>query len=123
MAGLQYPKKPWSDGQKAYLIPGVQFVYSLSMKKWVPVTPGFSSETQIEEAFGVKTAEEVDKLFVDVETLKEEMIEFGRIWKTPTTPDINLVNTNDVWIDPVTGVMVYWNGDQKTWIQIKNSYN
>ena len=119
MAKLVYPKKPWVDGQKANLMTGMQFVYSASLKKWVPITPGFEDSTQLQQAFGVKTVEEVEQIFTDVETLKEEMLEFGRIWKTEQRPDPSLVYDNDVWIDPVSGVLVYWKSSANTWIQLR----
>ena len=117
MANLVYPKKPWVDGQKANLMTGMQFVYSASMKKWVPITPGFESDAQLQEAFGVKTIEEVEQIFTDVETLKEDMLEFGRIWNTPERPDESLVNNNDIWIDPNDTKLYFWNGNIGAWIQ------
>ena len=117
MAKLTYPKKPWTDGQKAYLMTGLQFIYSLSLRKWVPITPGSTDEEQIQAAFGVRTAEEVDQLFINVDQLKSDVIEFGRIWKTQQQPPASDVHTNDVWIDPQTGRLLYYTtGD--TWVEI-----
>lgn len=121
MAKLTYPKKPWTDGQRAMLIPGLQFIYSLSLKKWVPVTPGASTENQIEEAFGVKTAEEVERIFIDVEQIKNDVIEYGRIWKTEVRPAASLVANNDVWIDQITAKMFFWNETFQTWIEINSN--
>ena len=118
MAKLSYPPKPWKDGQKAYLVSDLLFIYSTSLKKWVPITPSFNDSNQLEQAFGVRTAEEVDKLFTTVDQLKFDMVEFGRIWKTETRPDPALVYDNDVWIDPATGLLVYWKGSASTWIQL-----
>ena len=117
MAKLVYPKKPWVDGQKANLLTGMQFIYSASMKKWVPITPGFEDRNQIEEAFGVRTVEEVERIFTDVDTLKEDMLEFGRIWNTPEKPNLDLVHNNDIWIDPNDTKLYFWNGDIGAWVQ------
>lgn len=117
MAKLSYPKKPWTDGQKATLMPGLQFIYSLSLKKWVPITPGSTDEEQIQAAFGVRTAEEVEQLFINVEQLQHDMFDFGRIWKTQDRPPNDRVYANDVWIDPETGKLLYYTTSD-TWVEI-----
>ena len=114
---LNYPPRPWRDGQIARLQAGIDFAYSFSMKKWVPITPGFESTQQIQSAFGVKTATEVEQIFFDVNKLKEEIIEFGRIWKTQTRPPDTEVHTNDVWIDPQSGKLLYYTSSD-TWVEI-----
>lgn len=118
MAVLSYPKKPWSDGQQAFLMPGMKFAYSASMKKWVPMTPGYTNAEQLESAFGVKTVEEVIQLFADVDFLKKEMNEYGRIWRTTDRPSADKLDNNDVWIDINNGKISYWNARFQTWIQI-----
>lgn len=118
MRKLNYPPKPWKDGQIAKLQAGVSFAYSFSLKKWIPITPGFENTQQIESGFGVKTAEEVEKIFEEVDTLKAEIIEFGRIWKTEKRPPDDQANLNDVWIDPETGKLLYYT-DGEVWIQIQ----
>lgn len=122
MAKIKYPPKPWTDGQKAELQPGIRFLYSLSLRKWVPITPGTVKEEQLDQAFGVKTVAEVEELFKDVTQLKDDVLQFGRIWITPERPDDNEVNDNDVWIDPGFSVMFYWDKYNVTWIQT-NDYS
>ena len=122
MAKLTYPSKPWKDGQKAYLMPGLQFVYSLSLRKWVPITPGTSTEDQIQEAFGVRTAEEVDKLFLDVTELQNQLTSRGKVWRTSTRPSITEVSNNDVWIDQDTAKLFFYNASAEAWIQLLPSF-
>lgn len=118
---IKYPPKPWTDGQKAELQPGLRFVYSGSLRKWVPITPDTFKEEEISKAFGVTTVAEVEDIFKDVTTLKEEMLEFGRIWTTDVRPNLSEVHDNDIWIDPIYSRMFWWDGTNGTWIQITQS--
>ena len=132
MPKLNYPSKPWSDGQLAYLMTGLQFAYSASLKKWVPITPGTSTENQIEAAFGVRTAAEVEVLFTDVDTIKTDLNTIkadnaalgvdlsarGKIWKTEQRPSTTEVNNNDVWIDQVSAKLFFYNQSEDVWIQL-----
>lgn len=119
MKNIKYPSKPWHDGQRATLIPGLEFMYSSSIKNWVPVTQGFTSETQIEQAFGVKTVEEINTKFQEVETvvtkLDSDIKLSGRIWKTTTKP--NNPNSNDIWLDATSGKTFSYDIINDTWIE------
>lgn len=119
MKKITYPSKPWRDGQRAQLIPGLDFIYSSSIKNWVPVTPGFESETQLEQAFGVKTVEEINVKFVQIETtftkIDSDIALSGRIWKTTTRP--TNPNANDVWFDATSGKTFSYDKTNDTWIQ------
>lgn len=64
---LKYPQKPWKEGQQAELLKGMWFVYSSSMKKWIPVTPGYESQQQLETAFGVSTVVELNTKLADID--------------------------------------------------------
>lgn len=123
MSSLVYPKKPWKNNQVAFLLPNMEFVYSSSLRKWVPRSPGTVSAPQIETAFGgksiqeiVQTVEQVDTITEEVDTVKQQVVEFGRIWKSEDAPQY--AAPNDLWVEPSTGKLYYWVGDQETWMQI-----
>lgn len=118
MAKLNYPSKPWSEGQRAELMPGMQFIFSSSLRKWVPVSPGTSSRDQLLDAFGVRTAEEVDKLFDDVGDLQSRLENGGKLWKTDERPSVEEVKNNDVWIDQETAKLFFYNESADSWIQL-----
>jgi len=125
MANLNYPDKPWSDGQRAELLPGMQFIFSSSLRKWVPISPGTSSRDQLLDAFGVRTAEEVNKLFDDVgeiqsqvESVQTQLTSRGKVWKTANRPTTKEVKNNDVWIDQETAKLFFYNESADSWIQL-----
>ena len=118
MTKLNYPSKPWSDGQRAELLPGMQFVFSSSLRKWVPITPGTSTREQLLDAFGVRTAEEVNKLFDDVGNLQSQLEGRGKVWKTANRPSVAEVKNNDVWIDQETAKLFFYNELADSWIQL-----
>ena len=123
---LNYPPKPWTNGQKASLMPGMEFMYSSSTRKWVPITPNFENEDQLQESFGVRTIVELAELFKEgtakintfeskLVELKDDIVLSGRIWKSsqaPTNP-----NANDVWFEIGSGKNYYYDEINKTWIQ------
>ena len=120
MAKLNYPPKPWSEGQRASLLDGMDFMYSQSLKKWVPITPGAVSSAQLEVAFEVRTVQELVTKFDEVtevqEKLDSEIAQSGRIWKTenrPTTP-----NKNDIWYDEIEGKTYSYIAATDTWVEI-----
>jgi hypothetical protein len=118
MQKIKYPAKPWRNGQRAELINGMEFIYSSSVKNWVPVTPGFENKTQLSEVFGVETIQELNEKFVQVDTkfvkIDSDIKQSGRIWKTENTPANP--NANDVWID-IAGSSYYYDANGDTWIQ------
>ena len=118
MKNIKYPSKPWKDGQRAELISGLEFIYSSSLKNWVPVTPGYENKTQLTQAFGVETIEELNVKLVSIDTklvsVDSDIRRSGRIWKTTNTPENPSIN--DVWID-VTGNSYYYDVNGDTWIQ------
>ena len=123
MAKLNYPSKPWNDGQRAMLLPDLQFAYSQSLKKWVPISPGTVDNSQIEEAFGVSSINELLEKFtnldVRVNSIDSDLKYYGRIWKTAEPPLTN-VNDNDVWVDIDTNIMYSWDENSAVWIQLQN---
>ena len=123
---LNYPPKPWKNGQRASLLPGMEFMYSLSSKKWVPITPGYENEEQLQESFSVSTIVELANVFKEetaktqavvtrVDRLDSDIVLSGRIWKTDTKPVSP--NKNDVWMDPNSGVTFTYNASADAWIQ------
>lgn len=144
MNNIRYPSRPWSDGQVATLMPGMDFIFSSSLKKWVPITPGTESKSQLQESFGVSSLDalydlfniEKDKLskaFLKikdiendlsntkdkVEELQIDISNSGRIWKSNVAPDIaNIVNDYDIWIDSTSLDMFYYDFNVKTWVQL-----
>jgi hypothetical protein len=114
---LQYPPKPWDDGQIASLIPGIEFIYSLSLKKWVPLSPGYNSGSQLNDAFGVSTITEVKQLFeTKTQQLDSEIEQAGRIWKQfdrPVRP-----KRHDMWYEENTGNFYSYNDIEDTWVEI-----
>ena len=52
---FRYPAKPWSDGQRANLMTSstVEFMYSQSLKKWIPISPGFESKTELQQLLNI----------------------------------------------------------------------
>ena len=121
MNKIKYPPKPWVDGQREKLLPGIDFMYNLALKNWVPISPGYTSEQQLVDNFGVTTLEELNAKFEEIENIQEKLdsdIErSGRIWKTINIP----VNPapNDLWLDfesgktfsyvAATGAWIEWN--------------
>lgn len=119
MKSIKYPSKPWRDGQRATLIPGMEFVYSSSVRNWVPVSEGFTDQVQLEQAFGVKTVAEINTKFAEVDAviskLDSDITLSGRIWKTtgrPTSP-----NANDIWVDATSGKTFSYDKINDTWIE------
>ena len=123
MAKLNYPSKPWEDGQRAMLLPDLQFAYSQSLKKWVPISPGTVDNSQIEEAFGVSSINELLEKFtnldVRVNSIDSDLKYHGRIWKTAEPPLTN-VKHNDVWVDIDSNIMYNWDENSAVWIQLQN---
>ena len=120
MAKLNYPPKPWSDGQLASLVGGIDFRYSQSLRKWVPITPGAVNTAQLEVAFEVRTVQELvtkfDEVTIVQDKLDSEIVQSGRIWKTenrPTAP-----NKNDIWYDENEGKTYSYIGATDTWVEI-----
>ena len=66
---ITYPPKPWSEGQRAFLMEGLEFMYSASLKKWVPITPGYATTEQLSAAFEVETIEQLNTKFAAIEAL------------------------------------------------------
>jgi len=134
MKNIKYPAKPWTDGQKAELMSGLSFMYSSSLRKWVPISPGAVQTTQIQEAFGVSTVDDllakyntheikINELDSDnkvnkvrLDNADSDIERTGRIWKTlnrPTKP-----GKNDIWIDETIGKAYSYDYDIDTWIQL-----
>ena len=118
---LNYPSKPWKDGQKAMLMNDIEFMYSQSLRKWVPITPGTVDNSQIEEAFGVSSINELLAKFtaldVRVNNIDSDLKYNGRIWKTSAAP-LEGVYDNDVWIDTDLNKMYSWNAEGEIWVEI-----
>lgn len=137
---LNYPSKPWRNGQRAMLIPGMEFMYSSSTKKWVPITPGYENEEQLQDSFNVRTIIELAEIFKTetakiagslsivskfdnrIQSVEEATAEFdsditqsGRIWKTGSAP--SNPNPNDIWIDTVSGGTFSYDAIGETWVQ------
>lgn len=119
MTKLNYPSKPWIDGQSASLIPGLDFRYSQSLRKWIPVTPGAVDANQIEEAFEVRTLQALSKKFDNViekqAQLDSDIALSGRIWKTTQKPDNP--NANDIWYDDEGKSFSYITATD-TWVEL-----
>ena len=118
---FKYPPKPWEEGQKARLMSNstVEFLYSKSLRKWIPITPGFESKTELEEAYGVSTIQELNTKFVYLEQSQDyqdsDIRLSGRIWKKINTPDNP--RENDIWIDPISGKSFNYVEEQDAWIE------
>ena len=121
MAKLNYPTKPWTDGQIASLVEGMEFMFSGTLRKWIPITPGSSNSSQLESAFRVSTLKElIDKYTIiekDVSNLDSDIKNKGRIWKTQIAPTTN-VYENDVWIDTNQNKMYSWDATGEVWVEI-----
>jgi len=121
MRNLNYPAKPWKDGQRANLISDIEFMYSQSLKKWVPITPGTIDNSQITEAFGVNSINELlakfNQLEKNVINLDSDLKYNGRIWKSTDAP-LKGVYDNDVWIDTDLNKMYSWNAEGEIWVEI-----
>ena len=114
---LRYPAKPWVDGQIASLMPGIEFAYSLSLRKWVPVSPGFAKSEQIQDAFGVSTITEVKQLFEQkTQQLDSDIDRAGRIWKQTVRPA--QPKQHDMWFEENTGNFYSYDSKQDTWVEI-----
>ena len=114
---LSYPPKPWVDGQVASLMPGIEFFYSLSLRKWVPVTPGYSNAEQLQSAFGVSTLSEIKQLFeVKTQQLDSDIERVGRIWKQIDRPQ--RPKQHDMWYEEISGNFYSYNEKQDTWVEI-----
>ena len=120
MAALKYPPKPWHDGQKHSLINGIDFMYSQSLRKWIPVTPSYVSSSQLDEAFGVSTIQELVQKFEKTEDkfrqVDSDIALGGRIWKTLNRPDNP--RSNDIWIEQETGKTFSYVYQSDTWVEI-----
>jgi len=130
---LNYPPKPWRNGQRAMVIPGMEFMYSASTKKWVPITPGYENEEQLQDSFNVSTLVEVAELFKQetskiaaavatvtnveksVALLDSDIKLSGRIWKSSSAP--SNPNANDIWLDANSGKTFSYNAAAQTWVQ------
>ena len=117
---IKYPPKPWVDEQRAFLIKGVEFLYNRALNKWVPITPGYSSNKQIQEVFGdaslLDLIERINKNTADIQNLSDNLDDNGKIWKTinkPQTP-----NENDIWIDLNTGKTFTYVITTQAWVEI-----
>lgn len=119
MKNIKYPSKPWADGQRAELISGMDFVYSSSIKNWVPVTPGFEDKQQLTDVFGVSTVQELNTKFETIDEtitkIDSDIVLSGRIWKTVNRP--SKPNSNDVWFDATTGKTLSYDKTNDTWIE------
>ena len=97
----------------------VEFLYSKSLRKWIPITPGFESKTELEEAYGVSTIQELNTKFVYLEQSQDyqdsDIQLSGRIWKKINTPDNP--RENDIWIDPISGKSFNYVEEQDAWIE------
>ena len=119
---FRYPPKPWSDGQRANLMTSssVEFMYSQSLKKWIPITPGFESKTELQEAYGVSTIEELNTKFFEIDQGQlqqdSDIVRVGRIWKNINKPE--RPKTNDIWIDPNTNRCFNYVAATDTWIEL-----
>lgn len=122
---LNYPALPWVDGQQAEIMPGMNFRYSSSLKKWVPISPRYDNSEQLKEAFDVETVEELNSKFAEVDasvynlTVKSEQADSdialsGRIWKTAVRP--NNPNNNDIWMHPTDDQIYSYNSEFDTWV-------
>lgn len=120
MKNIKYPSKPWRDGQTATLIPGMEFMYSASIKNWVPISEGYTSEVQLEQAFGVRTVEELNVKLVEIETtfknVDSDISLSGRIWKKTTKPISP--KPNDIWYDATSAKTFSYDNNNDTWIEI-----
>lgn len=120
MKNIKYPPKPWYNGQREELIKGIDFIYSQSTKKWVPVTPGYTSKRQLKESFDVETIEDLNAKFktIDdvIQALDSEIDTKGRIWKTLNRPQGP--SPNDLWIDPISNRAYSFNETGNTWVEL-----
>lgn len=112
MAKITYPPTPWEDKQVAYLLPDLRFVYNASLRKWVPVTPGFTKEEDLVTTFGTASVIEVNQKLRDLDS---DLDFVGRIWKTIGRPENPA--QNDIWIDQFLRLFTY-NAINDTWIEI-----
>lgn len=135
-----YPPKPWTNGMRYMIIPGMEFLYSASTKKWVPVTPGYENEEQLQDSFGVSTIVELAEIFkkesvkiaeavatvqqydTAITTVQSSVVQLdsdvrlsGRIWKTSSAP--SSPNPNDIWVDAGSGKTFSYDAIGDTWVQ------
>ena len=119
MKSIKYPPKPWQDGQREELIPGIDFMYNAALRNWVPISPGYSSETQLQENFGVKTLQEIETKFAQLQqdqlAQDSDIQQSGRIWKTINIPDNPA--PNDLWLDFQTGKTFSYDNANGAWIE------
>ena len=117
---IKYPPKPWRDGQVESLIPGIEFMYNLALRNWVPISPGYVSDKQLQKNFGVSTVEElkvrISKSETRIDGIDSDVDYVGRIWKTRLPP--NYAKKNDVWIDLTTGKAFTFVGENRTWVEL-----
>lgn len=114
---IKYPPKPWRDGQRERLLPGIDFMYNAALKNWVPITPGYVSSKQLQENFGVSTVEQLSQKFdAKVSSIDSDIQLSGRIWKTQLPP--KSPNKNDVWIDEKSGKTFSYVTASRTWVEL-----
>jgi len=114
---IKYPPKPWRDGQRESLLPGISFMYNAALKNWVPITPGYVSSQQLQDNFGVSTVEALTAKFdSQISNLDSDIDLSGRIWKTQLPP--NSPRKNDIWIDQRTGKTFNYVVASGTWVEL-----
>lgn len=120
MKNIKYPSKPWRDGQRATLVNGMEFIYSSSLRNWVPVKPGQESVEQVAQSLSVsdistKFDEVEDALDSVLSKVAEELATSVKIVKS-TTPPAN-PKANDIWVDADGGKSFSYDAEYETWVE------
>ncbi len=106
---MNYPPRPWSNGDTHELIPGRVFVYEQNLNLWAPLGANhdFTTVSNLIRLGFVTEQQRAD--------LDSDIARGGRIWKTETAPVAP--NGNDIWIEPETGAVLSWDYVNQTWIE------
>ena len=112
MAQLTYPPKPWTKNQIAELVPGIYFYYSVSLQKWIPLTPkGIVDEDLVAGDVSIE-----DQLQGQINEIAYQIIERGRLWKLGETP--TNVSDNDIYYHIGKSKLYSYHAASDTWVQI-----
>lgn len=111
MKKIVYPPKPWADKDRHYLIPDIEFIYSASLQKWIPLTVQDTFERS-----DYQSMHDIDSVGNKLEILETIVIEKGTLWKLESATAAT--DNNDLYYNINNSKLYSYHASADTWVQI-----
>lgn len=111
MKKIIYPPKPWQDKDRHFLIPDIEFIYSASLDKWIPLT----LQESFEES-DYQSMNDIDSVANKVNILETIVIKKGTLWKLENST--RATDKNDLYYNIKNSKIYSYHVSADTWVQI-----